>query len=331
MSSTHNPTGAERWSDDRQTLSQAAGREGQSAREEASEASASLREGASKLMSEARATAYDTAESGKEAAASSLEDFTAAIRKASDELGERDQSMAAGLVRQVASGLEQASGALKGRDLTDVSRSVADFARRQPAAFLIGATLAGVALGRFARASGDHADADRVRSALPTGDDTSSGGVSARDRVEGAARQASHGASAGHETSSLASGRTGSGTTGAGISGASTASSASAGATRPPFGSMGASTPGSLAPGLPSSDAIQSSGPGALAADPLGPGAPDADLLSGGAKPTPSGSSPSGSSGRVESRADLGAPGTSGSTNTQSLTGSPSSLQGDKR
>ncbi|WP_058601113.1 hypothetical protein [Aureimonas ureilytica] len=307
MSSTHNPTGAERWSDDRQTLSQAAEREGQSARNEASQASASLRDEASSLMSEARSKAYGTAESGKAAAASSLEDFSAAIRKASDELGERDQSMAANLVRQVAGGLEQASGALKGRDLQDVTRSVADFARRQPAAFLIGATLAGVALGRFARASGDHADADRVRSALPTAESEHSHTGSG----ESAARYASHGASSGHDTTAT---RT-SGSAGH-VPGASAV-------TRPPAGAMGASTPGSLASGMPTSEAIASSGSSTLAADPLGPGAPDADLLSGGAK--------SGSSGRTESRADLGAPGTSGSTNTQSLTGSSSSLQGDKR
>lgn len=131
-------------------------RETQSARDELGSAGTKLREGAQSALSEAKERASATAEEGKSVAASSLQDFAAAIRRASDELGDRDQSMGANLVRQAAGGLEQASDALKGRSIPELAGSVADFARRQPAAFLIGATLAGVALGRFARASSDH-------------------------------------------------------------------------------------------------------------------------------------------------------------------------------
>src|SRR3546814_8212169 len=92
----------------------------------------------------------------KEAVAGGMDDFAAAVRKASDELGERDRSMAANMVREVANGLEQASRSVHGQSLQDVTRSVADFARQQPTTFLVGAALAGLALGRFVRASGEH-------------------------------------------------------------------------------------------------------------------------------------------------------------------------------
>lgn len=171
--------GSGRWDEDREAASRGVEREARSARDEAAGAAGTIRDEASKLVSGARQKAEEQVEQGKSAAASSLEDFTAAIRKASDELGERDQSMAANLVREAASGLEQASEALKGQSLQDLTRSVAGFARRQPAAFLIGATLAGVALGRFARASSDHADADHLRGASRPGN---RGSASARSR-----------------------------------------------------------------------------------------------------------------------------------------------------
>lgn len=134
----------------------AATREADSAREEASRAGQSVRSEASRLASGAKEKAMEQAEAGKSIAAENLNDFTAAVRKASEELGERDQSMAANLVREAASGLEQVAGAIQGKSVQELTRSVAGFARRQPAAFLIGAALAGVALGRFARASGEH-------------------------------------------------------------------------------------------------------------------------------------------------------------------------------
>ncbi|MBC8130319.1 MAG: hypothetical protein H7Y08_08355, partial [Rhizobiaceae bacterium] len=107
---------------------------------------------------------FKEAEHGKETVSSGLEDFAAAIRKASEELGNRDQSMASTLVREVASGLERATGSIKGKSVQELTQSVTGFARRQPTAFLVGAALAGIALGRFARASGEgHGEATQPR------------------------------------------------------------------------------------------------------------------------------------------------------------------------
>lgn len=135
-------------------------READSAKEEGHKAVASAGEEASRLVKAAKHRAAEALDDQKETVADSMDDFAAAIRKASDELGGRDQSMAAGMVREVAQGLEQVSRSIHGKNIQDLTRSVASFARRQPTAFLLGATLAGVALGRFVRSSGEHLQGD---------------------------------------------------------------------------------------------------------------------------------------------------------------------------
>lgn len=167
-SDTNTPRAPDQATADGQRLRETASREASSAQQELKNASRTIENEASRLASGAKEKALESAESGKSLATGSLNDFTAAIRKASDELGERDQSMAANLVREAASGLEQVSGAVEGKSVQELVRSVAGFARRQPTAFLIGAALAGVAIGRFAKASADHDDRDAGANARPS-------------------------------------------------------------------------------------------------------------------------------------------------------------------
>ncbi|MER0240099.1 hypothetical protein [Fulvimarina sp. MAC8] len=131
-------------------------RETDAAKAEAKKSSDAIRDRAAEFSGQAKDRANKEAERGKESVAGGMNDFAAAVKKAADELGERDQSMGANVMREVASGLEDASRSLKGNSVQDLTRSVADFARRQPTAFLVGAALAGVALGRFARSSSEH-------------------------------------------------------------------------------------------------------------------------------------------------------------------------------
>ncbi len=167
-SGTDKPTAPQAAKDDAARAQSTLSREAESAREEGERAMRTGGEEASRLAETAKERAGEAVENQKETMADSLGDFAAAIRKASDELGGRDQSMAASMVREVAHGLEQASRSIHGRNVQDLTRSVASFARRQPTAFLVGATLAGVALGRFVRSSGEHHhDADEGR--RPTG------------------------------------------------------------------------------------------------------------------------------------------------------------------
>ena len=61
-------------------------------------------------------------------------------------------------MKQAADGLESLSRNLADKDPGDLLNAVRDFGRRNPAAFIGGAVLVGVALGRFVRASEpDHA------------------------------------------------------------------------------------------------------------------------------------------------------------------------------
>lgn len=93
------------------------------------------------------------AQRGTQAATKTLGDFANAVRRAGDELDQHDQTPASRLVRQAADGLENLSRNLADKDPGDLLNAVRDFGRRNPAAFIGGAVLVGLALGRFARAS----------------------------------------------------------------------------------------------------------------------------------------------------------------------------------
>jgi hypothetical protein len=90
---------------------------------------------------------------GTQAATKTLGDFANAVRRAGEELDQHDQSPASRLVRQAADGLESLSRNLADKEPGDLLNAVRDFGRKNPAAFIGGAVLVGLALGRFARAS----------------------------------------------------------------------------------------------------------------------------------------------------------------------------------
>ncbi|MFZ5721213.1 MAG: hypothetical protein ACOY5Y_17265 [Pseudomonadota bacterium] len=93
------------------------------------------------------------AQKGARAGARTLGDFANAVRRAGDELAQADQSPASRLVQRAADGLESLSRDLADRDPGDLLNDVRDFGRRHPAAFIGGAVLVGLALGRVARAA----------------------------------------------------------------------------------------------------------------------------------------------------------------------------------
>lgn len=93
------------------------------------------------------------AQKGAQAGAKTLGDFANAVRRAGDELAGADQSPASRLVRQAAGGLESLSRSLQDKEPGDLLNAVRDFGRKNPMAFIGGAVLVGLALGRFARAS----------------------------------------------------------------------------------------------------------------------------------------------------------------------------------
>jgi hypothetical protein len=111
---------------------------------------------------EARAAAADTmrsaagearhrAEAAREEAAEEVSTVAAALRHASGEL--RDGSPQERLFGAMADSLADFADTVRGKDIGGMAGDLGEFARRNPAAFLGGAALAGFAAARMARAS----------------------------------------------------------------------------------------------------------------------------------------------------------------------------------
>lgn len=132
-------------------------KEADAAGEKLHEASETVRDQAEHAVDEARRAAQTYADEGKKYAAGNLEDFANAVRRAGDELGEREQTVAARLVNEAADSLSYVAHSIESTSIEDMMDQVNHFARRNPGAFVLGAVLAGVALGRFAKASGERA------------------------------------------------------------------------------------------------------------------------------------------------------------------------------
>ncbi len=126
------------------------------AREKLAEAGDAVRGETAHFVEQATETVASKVEEKTEAVSHSLDAFASAIRKAADDLGEQDQSFAAKLAGQAADGLQSFSQTLAGKSPEDLLHSARDLGRTNPTAFLAGAILAGVAIGRFARSSADH-------------------------------------------------------------------------------------------------------------------------------------------------------------------------------
>lgn len=101
----------------------------------------------------AKKRAAEFADEQKSTVSDSLQQFASAIEKAGEELARQDQTLAAGIVRQAGDGLGSFSRSINSSSISEIVDSVRRFGRDNPAAFIGGAVLAGLALGRFAQAS----------------------------------------------------------------------------------------------------------------------------------------------------------------------------------
>lgn len=124
-----------------------------------------LRREAAGIGQEARSAVEDSLSSARNMAADNVHRAAEALHAAAGNMGRGDT--VGNLIAAAAARLDSASDALRGRDLGRLVQDVNSFARRQPALFIGGALLAGIALGRFATAGtgrplhrGDHAYTD---------------------------------------------------------------------------------------------------------------------------------------------------------------------------
>jgi len=124
-----------------------------SPRQMAAAAVQTVKQEAASFAESAKDKAIGQVEQKKQTATQTLSDFANAVRKASDELAQHDQSMAAGVVKQAADGLEGLSRSVSGKRPEELLDAVRDFGRSNPTAFIAGSVLLGLAIGRFARSS----------------------------------------------------------------------------------------------------------------------------------------------------------------------------------
>jgi len=143
------------------------------------------------LTSKVQETAKDKVNKGQETASRTLGDFADAVRKAGDELSSKDQSTVGQVVKQAADSLESLSRTLSDKRPEELLDAVRDFGRRNPVAFIGGAVLVGLAVGRFAKSSASRpASSDESSSSTgyrtsgasydeprPFGDQTQTGGT----------------------------------------------------------------------------------------------------------------------------------------------------------
>jgi hypothetical protein len=125
------------------------------------------KEEALSLSREAKERAARLAEEQKNAVSESLDQFATAIESACEELKARDQTLAAQIVEGAAQGLGRVSRSIGRSSPAELVDALRGFGRSSPTAFLGGAVLAGLALGRFARASGSSAASGDRTAAAP--------------------------------------------------------------------------------------------------------------------------------------------------------------------
>lgn len=105
-------------------------------------------------IEEVKQSAQSAAERQKHVGAEKIEGIARAVHGAADEL-ESQLPDAAGYVHDAADRLHRASASLRERSLDEMLSGFTRFAREQPAAVFGGAVLAGFALSRLLKSSGD--------------------------------------------------------------------------------------------------------------------------------------------------------------------------------
>lgn len=133
------------------------------ARDRLGDVKRTVREEAATFASSAKEKAIGQVEQKQAAVTGAIGDFADAVRKAGDELTDRNQTLAAQVVRHAADGLEGVSRSLEGKRPADLLYAVRDFGRRNPVAFIGGTLLIGLAVGRFMRSSVHEPDFDETQ------------------------------------------------------------------------------------------------------------------------------------------------------------------------
>ncbi len=130
------------------------------------ETASDLSEKASALADEAVEAAKAKAETAKDGLSGMLEAFGGALRAASDHLA-KEQPAASKMVSEAATGLEGLSSSIGSKPLGSVLEDMRSLGRDNAGGLFAGSVLAGLALGRFFRASEPGGDVGPNRTDSP--------------------------------------------------------------------------------------------------------------------------------------------------------------------
>jgi hypothetical protein len=89
----------------------------------------------------------------KDEAADELSKFSAAIRRAATQLNEENNASVASYVQTAADSIDKAADYLQKRNVNDLVEDASEAAKRNPALFLGGVFIAGLAAARFIKAA----------------------------------------------------------------------------------------------------------------------------------------------------------------------------------
>lgn len=140
---------------DRETYGSSGSDGGGRAREGVADAATTVRAEVAHFASAAGEKAQEKVAEGQKVVGDGLGQFADALRQAAGNLEGGDQRVVAGLVKQAAEGLESVSRVVADKQPEEMLRAARDFGRQNPGVFFAASILAGVALGRLARASGE--------------------------------------------------------------------------------------------------------------------------------------------------------------------------------
>lgn len=101
------------------------------------------------------------AEERKQEMAGRIHSVARALRDTGDALDREDERQLARFGHDAADAVERAAGYMERQDLRGLIHDVEDTGRRNPGALLAGSLAAGLAVGRFLRASGSRSHDDR--------------------------------------------------------------------------------------------------------------------------------------------------------------------------
>jgi len=122
-------------------------------KEKATQALEQGQQAAGQAVDKAKDSVKSQLSTQKEKAVSTLGNFTDALMHTGDQLRQSGQGVFGDYAETLADKVDHVAGYLRENDIDDLTAQVEDFARKQPALFIGGAFVVGVALARFLKSS----------------------------------------------------------------------------------------------------------------------------------------------------------------------------------